>query len=149
MRMAMAIGHDAEASRLQDDGLSVGRLTLVATDEGLAGDSVGERPPGRVRLNIEGRTRHPVLVEAERQLEEYFRRTAERVRAEARSCGTAFQRQVWNALLTIPFGETRSYGRDRAADWAAAPRAPSGRPTAGIPCRSWRPAIASSDRPAS
>lgn len=24
--------------------------------------------------------------------------------------GTAFQRRVWNALLTIPYGETRSYG---------------------------------------
>ena len=27
------------------------------------------------------------------------------------SPGTAFQRKVWNALLTIPFGETRSYGQ--------------------------------------
>ena len=25
--------------------------------------------------------------------------------------GTAFQRQVWTALLTIPFGETRSYAQ--------------------------------------
>ena len=25
--------------------------------------------------------------------------------------GTPSQRQVWNALLTIPFGETRSYGQ--------------------------------------
>ena len=25
--------------------------------------------------------------------------------------GTPFQRKVWNALLTIPFGETRSYGQ--------------------------------------
>ena len=24
--------------------------------------------------------------------------------------GTAFQQKVWRALLTIPFGETRSYG---------------------------------------
>lgn len=24
-------------------------------------------------------------------------------------CGTDFQRSVWNALLTIPYGETRSY----------------------------------------
>jgi len=24
--------------------------------------------------------------------------------------GTAFQRRVWNALLTIPYGQTRSYG---------------------------------------
>jgi methylated-DNA-[protein]-cysteine S-methyltransferase len=25
--------------------------------------------------------------------------------------GSAFQRRVWNALLTIPYGETRSYGQ--------------------------------------
>ena len=29
--------------------------------------------------------------------------------------GTAFQRQVWEALLTIPYGETRSYGEIAAA----------------------------------
>ena len=65
-----------------------------------------------MRLNIEGADeRHPVLIETERQLEEYFagRRTAFDVRLDV--AGTSFQRKVWNALLTIPFGQTRSYGQ--------------------------------------
>ena len=65
-----------------------------------------------MRLNIEGADeRHPVLIETERQLEEDFagRRTAFDVRLDF--TGTSFQRKVWNALLTIPFGQTRSYGQ--------------------------------------
>jgi methylated-DNA-[protein]-cysteine S-methyltransferase len=64
-----------------------------------------------VPLNIEAEDRgHPVLIEAERQLREYFagRRTAFALKLDL--VGTPFQRKVWNALLTIPFGETRSYG---------------------------------------
>ncbi|BBM02607.1 methylated-DNA--[protein]-cysteine S-methyltransferase [Microbulbifer sp. GL-2] len=35
--------------------------------------------------------------------------------------GTEFQRQVWDALLQIPFGETRSYSQQ--AQWLGKPRA--------------------------
>ncbi len=44
------------------------------------------------------------------ELEEYFagRRTRFTVPLDLR--GTDFQRQVWQALLGIPYGETRSYG---------------------------------------
>ena len=90
----------------------IGRLTLVASDDGLAGILWAKDRPRRVRLNIEGGDeRHPVLIETERQLEEYFagRRTAFDVRLDF--AGTSFQRKVWNALLTIPFGQTRSYGQ--------------------------------------
>jgi methylated-DNA-[protein]-cysteine S-methyltransferase len=54
--------------------------------------------------------RHPVLVETERQLREYFagKRKAFSVALDVR--GTRFQKDVWEALLAIPFGETRSYG---------------------------------------
>ena len=95
----------------------VGRLTLVATDEGLAAILWENDRPGRVRLNIEAEDdSHPVLVETERQLDEYFagRRTVFTVTLDL--AGTAFQRKVWNALLTIPFGETRSYGQIARAD---------------------------------
>ena len=88
----------------------VGKLTLVATAEGLAGILWENERPGRVRLNVEVEdASHPVLVETERQLSEYFagQRTAFAVVLDF--AGTAFQRKVWNALLTIPFGETRSY----------------------------------------
>ena len=90
----------------------VGRLKLVATDQGLAGILWEKDRPRRVRLNVEAEdNRHPVLIETERQLEEYFagRRKAFAVKLDLD--GTAFQRQVWNALMTIPFGETRSYGQ--------------------------------------
>ena len=90
----------------------VGRLTLVGTGEGLAGILWENDRPGRVRLNIEAEdNEHPVLVEAERQLGEYFAgaRTVFTVRLDL--SGTAFQRTVWTALLSIPFGETRSYGQ--------------------------------------
>jgi methylated-DNA-[protein]-cysteine S-methyltransferase len=90
----------------------VGRLTLVATDEGLAAILWEDDRPSRVRVSVEAEdNEHPVLGETERQLTEYFagRRKAFSVKLDV--AGTAFQRKVWDALLTIPFGETRSYGQ--------------------------------------
>ena len=51
----------------------VGRLTLVATEDGLAAILWENDHPSRVRLNIAAEdNRHPVLLETERQLQEYF-----------------------------------------------------------------------------
>jgi len=89
----------------------VGRLTLVASDDGLAAILWEHDNPRRVRLGTLTRDdAHPVLRATETQLGEYFdgRRTAFSLPLAA--AGTAFQKQVWAALLTIPFGETRSYG---------------------------------------
>jgi methylated-DNA-[protein]-cysteine S-methyltransferase len=90
----------------------VGKLTLVATDEGLAGILWENDPPRRVRLTIGSEDNgHPVLVETERQIREYFAGQRREFALTLDLAGTAFQRKVWNALLTIPFGETRSYGQ--------------------------------------
>ncbi len=89
----------------------VGRLKLVGGDDGLAAILWENDDPGRVRLNIVAeQPDHPLLVETERQLNDYFagRRQAFTVRLDF--TGTDFQKQVWRALLAIPFGETRSYG---------------------------------------
>ncbi|NIH96667.1 methylated-DNA-[protein]-cysteine S-methyltransferase [Mycolicibacterium fluoranthenivorans] len=48
--------------------------------------------------------------EAVEQLNAYFAGTRTHFDLELELTGTAFQRKVWQALLTIPFGETRSYG---------------------------------------
>ena len=129
----------------------VGRLTLVATDEGLAAILWENDRPRRVRLNIEAEdTGHPVLVETERQLGEYFAGQRKEFALKLDLAGTAFQRKVWNALLTIPFGETRSYGQIATQIGSTRlPCARSARPTAGIPSRSSRRAIGSSDPRAS
>ncbi len=88
----------------------VGRLTLVATDDGLAAILWENDRPSRVRLNLcEEAHNHPVLVEAERQLGEYFAGRRTRFALALDPSGTDFQRKVWSALMTIPFGETRSY----------------------------------------
>ena len=89
----------------------VGTLTLVATDEGLAGILWENDWPNRAPLRVGARDdSHPVLIEAERQLNEYFSGRRREFALELDVEGTPFQRKVWNALRTIPFGETRSYG---------------------------------------
>ncbi len=53
---------------------------------------------------------HPVLLETEHQLAAYFAGTLKNFTVPLDFNGTEFQKSVWAALLTIPFGETRSYG---------------------------------------
>ena len=56
-----------------------------------------------------------LLREAKAQLEEYFSGQRRVFDLPLRFGGTAFQHAVWEALLDIPYGETRSYGQIAAA----------------------------------
>ena len=85
-----------------------------------------------------------MLAEAERQLAEYFAGRRTKFSLKLDFAGTAFQRKVWNALLTIPFGETRSYTEIARQIGSRVLRGPSAPPTAGTRFRSWPHAIASS-----
>jgi methylated-DNA-[protein]-cysteine S-methyltransferase len=90
----------------------IGRLKLVASDDGLVAILWETDDPRRVRLSeIVERSEHPILVRTEKELTEYFagKRDAFSVPLDMR--GTQFQKQVWKALLGIPFGETRTYGQ--------------------------------------
>ena len=53
----------------------------------------------------------PVLLQAERELEEYFAGRRRHFSVPLCMRGTPFQMKVWRALQEIPFGETRSYGQ--------------------------------------
>jgi len=48
--------------------------------------------------------------EARRQVEQYFAGDRTRFELELAGDGTPFQREVWRALVAIPFGATTSYG---------------------------------------
>jgi methylated-DNA-[protein]-cysteine S-methyltransferase len=90
----------------------VGVLTLVASARGVAAILWEDDDPGRVRLGPLSRDdHHPILIEAERQLHEYFASQRKSFSLPLDFNGTDFQKKVWAALLTIPFGETRSYGQ--------------------------------------
>jgi methylated-DNA-[protein]-cysteine S-methyltransferase len=79
-------------------GSPVGKLKLVASEKGLAAILWEKENPRRVPLEVE------------RQLGEYFGGRLRRFAVPLDFNGTEFQKSVWQALLTIPFGETRSYG---------------------------------------
>jgi methylated-DNA-[protein]-cysteine S-methyltransferase len=88
----------------------VGALKLVASDKGLAAILWENDNPKRVRLgDLVESPDHPILLRAERQLREYFAGTRTAFDLDLDFAGTQFQKQVWAALCTIPFGETRSY----------------------------------------
>ena len=89
----------------------VGKLKLVAGDAGLAAVLWENDRPSRVPLDpmVED-DGHPILLEAERQLTEYFNGERGTFSIRLAPVGTPFQNKVWEALKTIPFGETRSYG---------------------------------------
>lgn len=91
-------------------------LHLAATDRGICGLSFVEstlrflaemeRATGIVDW---GRDSDPVLGRAAGQLEEYFSARRREFQLPLDLRGTPFQQKVWNALLEIPYGETRSY----------------------------------------
>ena len=90
----------------------VGELKLVASETGLVAILWEKDNPRRVRLSeLVADDQHPVLVETERQLREYFAGKRKTFSVAIDMRGTRFQKDVWEALLAIPFGETRSYGQ--------------------------------------
>jgi methylated-DNA-[protein]-cysteine S-methyltransferase len=90
----------------------IGKLKLVASDKALVAILWENDKPRRVRLSgliVNGQ--HPVLLETERQLKEYFAGKRKEFSIALEMTGTQFQKDVWEALLAIPFGETRSYAQ--------------------------------------
>jgi methylated-DNA-[protein]-cysteine S-methyltransferase len=90
----------------------LGPLKLIATARGLAAILWDTQDPDRMRMSpLVARARHPILLEAQRQLREYFGGRLRSFTVPLDLQGTEFQRRVWTALLAIPFGETRTYGQ--------------------------------------
>ncbi|MGH6734874.1 MAG: bifunctional transcriptional activator/DNA repair enzyme AdaA [Methyloceanibacter sp.] len=95
----------------------LGAILALAHDSGLCVlDWVDRRGLEREIVRLRQKTKfaivpgdHPVLEQAERELGEYFAGTRTRFTLPLAPRGTDFQRLVWEALLQIPPGETRSY----------------------------------------
>ncbi|TMA65514.1 MAG: methylated-DNA--[protein]-cysteine S-methyltransferase [Deltaproteobacteria bacterium] len=88
----------------------VGKLKLVASSNALVAVLWERERPNRVKLDtMTLAPQHPILLETERQLAEYF--SGERIQFDLplQPDGSEFQKKVWQALREIPFGQTRSY----------------------------------------
>lgn len=88
----------------------VGVLKLVAHDHALVAVMWDNEDHKRVRLaNLVRQDDHPILLKTQQQLQEYFAGQRQQFDVPLDFEGTEFQKKVWQALLSIPFGETRSY----------------------------------------
>lgn len=81
----------------------IGRLWLSAENGTLTGLSFSEIP-------VENGKAEPVLMEAKRQLDEYFSGKLFTFTVSIFYSGTPFQMAVWAELQKIPYGETKTYG---------------------------------------
>lgn len=95
----------------------LGRLAIAANDAALTRlYFAGEEPQGEYVL-----TETPLLVQGAAELQAYLNGERQTFSVPLAPAGTAFQRQVWQALTAIPYGSTQSYQAVAAA---------VGRPTA-------------------
>jgi methylated-DNA-[protein]-cysteine S-methyltransferase len=89
----------------------VGVLTIVASDDGLRAILWPDDDPARVRLaETTVDPSHPVIVATVGQLAEYFDGARTDFDVPLDPVGTEFQRAAWEALCSIPYGTTVSYG---------------------------------------
>lgn len=88
----------------------VGQLQLVAHDQALVAVKWDNEDPKRLRLaSMLEQSDHPMLLKVEQQLAEYFCGERQLFDLPLDLAGTEFQQQVWQALQSIPYAETRSY----------------------------------------
>jgi methylated-DNA-[protein]-cysteine S-methyltransferase len=87
----------------------IGPLTLAGTGTTLRHLRMAEQThePDRSTWQPAGAEAFAAAVE---QLSAYFAGELTRFDVDLELGGTEFQRRVWSALLTIPYGQTRSYG---------------------------------------
>ena len=69
-----------------------------------------EQSPESENFQLDGISNSSTLLkDACRQLDEYFEGRRQKFNLALKPHGTNFQRTVWESLLRIPYGETRSY----------------------------------------
>jgi methylated-DNA-[protein]-cysteine S-methyltransferase len=89
----------------------VGALTLASDDrDRLCRLAFGEPTASDLAGATLVTEPYGVIAETVRQLEEYFAGTRHTFELDLAPQGTDFQLAVWDALQTIPYGETMSYG---------------------------------------
>lgn len=102
----------------------MGDCILMATHEGIcwAGTPGAAAEPGFMRtkrwINFERVVEDaevPVLRQATEELQRYFSGEVVHFSCPLNMRGTPFQISVWQALQTIPYGESRSYGEIAAS----------------------------------
>ncbi|MBS3977924.1 MAG: methylated-DNA--[protein]-cysteine S-methyltransferase [Syntrophomonadaceae bacterium] len=105
----MNIGYDVYPA-------AIGLIYVVADNHGVRKVATTENEWQTYKAELGEIKRDPKLCrEAIRQIEEYFQGKRREFNLPLIIEGTSFQKQVWEVLGNIPYGEVRSYGAVAAA----------------------------------
>ncbi len=89
----------------------IGTITLVADDDALVEVHLPDaKSPSATVAEDTPPSGHRVLAQAAAELQEYFAGDRAEFDVPLAPHGTTFQLSAWQALRTIPYGETVSYG---------------------------------------
>ena len=81
----------------------IGYLTIVEENSAITNIFFGKKfPEGNQKPSS-------VILKAFNEIEEFLDGTRRNFSIKLNPKGTSFQKQVWNALMQIPYGQTRSY----------------------------------------
>lgn len=90
----------------------VGWLRIDGSEAGISAVNFVDEDPGRSEGDLP-----KCIADCKSQLEEYFAGTRQDFELPLRPQGTDFQVGVWNVLLGIPFGVTKSYRDVALSRW--------------------------------
>ncbi len=82
----------------------IGLIRVVASEEGISHVDFIDDEQNKKDENL-----NPVVTDCINQLDEYFSGKRKEFSIKLSLEGTEFQKSVWQALLDIPFGTTKSY----------------------------------------
>ena len=90
----------------------VGNLPVIANENALVAVLWENDHPARVQLPPKlVEKENEILVETRKQLKEYFEGIRKVFDIPIYMEGTGFQKTIWQQLVAIPFGQTRTYGQ--------------------------------------
>ena len=119
MRMAEDLRESEQSTQLCVQS-PIGNL-VVSGNDGFVTELLLAVPGRRVTVSTERRRVTGPVLDAARQLDEYFAQKRTSFDLPLSVTGTEFQEQVWLSLAEIPYGETISYAE--LARWVGRPQA--------------------------
>ncbi len=83
----------------------IGKMIATANQEAIVSLSFIDK-------TLKVASKNPLLIRLEKELQEYFQNKRIAFTLPLNPAGTIFQKNVWDTLLTIPYGATLSYANE-------------------------------------